>query len=106
MEVGGGAPGSSADGQGLARYSGCLYQLQRRHLQKGAAERLPEVRVDPRGFDDGGSLQPKNGAEGSGASLGKFNWLNAVVRVAYINLAVAQAFTPPTMAFAAAAGVT
>jgi len=53
-------------------------------------------------FDDGSGFQVKEGAESSSENLGMFNWLNAVVRVAYINLAVAQAFTPPTLAFAAA----
>lgn len=47
--------------------------------------------------DLGAALQSQSEEAGT-----KFNWLNAVVRVAYINLAVAQAFTPPAAAFHAA----
>jgi hypothetical protein len=41
-------------------------------------------------------------AQGTDEALAKFNWLNAVVRVAYVNLAVVQNLTPPCLAFAAA----
>lgn len=42
------------------------------------------------------------GAQGTEEALAKFNWLNAVVRVAYVNLAVVQNLTPPSLAFSAA----
>ncbi len=41
-------------------------------------------------------------AQGTEEALTKFNWLNAVIRVAYVNLAVVQNLTPPYLAFAAA----
>ncbi len=53
-------------------------------------------------FDSGAGFIDKDGIQSSSETLGMFNWLNAVVRVAVINVAVATAFTPPTLAFTTA----
>ncbi|MBI5710657.1 MAG: hypothetical protein HZC42_10195 [Candidatus Eisenbacteria bacterium] len=54
-------------------------------------------------FEPGARLAADRSAlEGSTAAQSKSNWINAAVRVAFINLMVADAFAPPTLAFQAA----
>ncbi len=43
-----------------------------------------------------------NAAQSETGAATSFNWLNATIRVAYINLVIAGIFTPPTAAFLAA----
>jgi hypothetical protein len=52
-------------------------------------------------FESGDPLAGKSGAESS-PEASHLNWINAVVRVAYINLVVADIFAPPVAAFQAA----